>query len=163
MPKEETTSSKTTKETTTVEVSRRRMVQLPKPGLKNNQRINVKNRNRTPLLNRNNNIPVRITRNHKSSEIPTVPTGSNFSNLVNIQTINSREKPNTANVMNRKTQEMLSAAQRSKLKIAHLNIRSLKNRNRFIQIREHLRDTNYDILALSETWLNSTVTNAEAV
>ncbi len=63
--------------------------------------------------------------------------------------------------MNRGTQEMLSDAQRSKLKIAHLSIRSLKNRNHLIQIREHLRDTNYDILALSETWLNSTVTNAE--
>ncbi len=48
------------------------MVQLPRPGLENNQGINVKNRNRTPLPNRNNNIPVRITRNHKSSEIPTV-------------------------------------------------------------------------------------------
>ena len=63
--------------------------------------------------------------------------------------------------MNRRTQERLSDAQRSKLKIAHLNIRSLKNRNHLIQIREHLRHTDYDILALSETWLNSTVTNAE--
>ena len=63
--------------------------------------------------------------------------------------------------MNRRTQERLSDAQRSKLKIAHLNIRSLKNRNHLIQIREHLRDTDYDILALSETWLNYTVTNAE--
>ena len=72
------------------------MVQLPKAGLKNNQGINVKNRNRAPVPNRNNNIPVRITRNHKSSEIPTVPTGPNFSNLVSIHITNSWEKPNTA-------------------------------------------------------------------
>ncbi len=34
-------------------------------------------------------------------------------------------------------------------------------RNHLIQVRELVRDNNYDILALSESWLHSTVTNAE--
>ncbi|CAB3984845.1 Hypothetical predicted protein [Paramuricea clavata] len=55
----------------------------------------------------------------------------------------------------------LSDMQRSKLRIAHLNVRSIKNRNHLIQVRELMKDRNYDILALSESWLNSTVTNAE--
>ena len=43
----------------------------------------------------------------------------------------------------------------------HLNVRSIKNRNHLIQVRELMKDRNCDILALSESWLNSTVTNAE--
>ncbi len=57
------------------------MAQLPRPGLENNQGINVKNRNRAPLPNRNNNIPVRIT--HR----PELTKAVYRSNLINIQPI----------------------------------------------------------------------------
>ena len=46
------------------------------------------------------------------------------------------------------------------LKIAHLNIQSLKNRNHFLQLKDLIFHNNFDILTISETWLNSTVTNA---
>ena len=48
-----------------------------------------------------------------------------------------------------------------KFSFIHLNIRSLKNRNHFLQLREFVRVTNYHIIILSETWLNKSVKNAE--
>ena len=48
-----------------------------------------------------------------------------------------------------------------KLSFIHLNIRSLKNRNHILQLREFVRVTNYHIIILSETWLNKSVKNAE--
>ncbi len=77
----------------------------------------------------------RLAAIQRTSDKYTSQRGVNYNNLINIKAetklpigkcINSREKPNTANVKNRRTQERLSDAQRSKLKIAHLNIRSLK-------------------------------------
>ncbi|CAB4006335.1 Hypothetical predicted protein [Paramuricea clavata] len=49
----------------------------------------------------------------------------------------------------------------SKLKLAHLNVRSLKNRDNLIQLRELNGEHQYDILTISESWLNSTVKNSE--
>ena len=51
--------------------------------------------------------------------------------------------------------------QKSKITIAHLNIRSLKNKKHLIQLRNFAQEENHGILAVSESWLNSTVTNAE--
>ena len=48
-----------------------------------------------------------------------------------------------------------------KLSFIHLNIRSLKNRNHILQLREFVRVTNYHIIISSETWLNKSVKNAE--
>ncbi|CAB3982124.1 Hypothetical predicted protein [Paramuricea clavata] len=79
---------------------------------------------------------------------------------VNIQIVNSREKTLTA-ITKEHVPKPLSDMQRLKLRIAHLNVRSIKNRNHLIQVRELMKEKNYDILALSESWLNSTVTNAE--
>ena len=49
----------------------------------------------------------------------------------------------------------------SKIKIGHLNIRSLKKRDHLLQLRSLIRDNVYDIFVVSESWLNSTVSNAE--
>ena len=91
--------------------------------------------------------------------------GANHSNLLNIQI-------DTSNVSDKKTTQALpeqtlgqrnqpESFQRSKIKMAHLNIRSLKNRNHLIQLQMLTREKAFDILAISESWLNSTVTNAE--
>ena len=110
------------------------------------------------------NIPVKIS---SRSTLPSrsrpyfyVPIPTHKSNLVNIQIVNSMEKTQTA-ITKEHVPKPLSDMQRSKLRIAHLNVRSIKNRNHLIQVRELMKDRNYDILALSESWLNSTVTNAE--
>ena len=49
----------------------------------------------------------------------------------------------------------------NKIKLPHLNVQSIRNRNHLIQVRELVVDEKLDILTLSETWLNSSTTNAE--
>ena len=49
----------------------------------------------------------------------------------------------------------------NRIKLFHLNIQSIKNRNHLIQIRELVSDNKVDVLAISETWLNSSILNAE--
>lgn len=49
----------------------------------------------------------------------------------------------------------------NELKILHLNIRSLRNTEHLIELRELATSTKIDILTISETWLNSSITNAE--
>ena len=102
--------------------------------------------------------PVRIMLRYLAQNM--TQNGPNFSNLVNIEIVNSRENTLTATTKEH-VPKPPSDMQRSKLRIAHLNVRSIKNRNHLIQVRELMKDRNYDILALSELWLNSTVTNAE--
>ena len=48
-----------------------------------------------------------------------------------------------------------------KLKIAHLNIRSLRNTSHLIETKELVKSHKIDVLTMSETWLNSSVTNGE--
>lgn len=93
--------------------------------------------------------------------------GVNHSNLLNIQidtSIVSDKKTTTLEVLPVQTpgqRNQPESFQRSKIKMAHLNIRSLKNRDHLIQLRMLTREKAFDILAISESWLNSTVTNAE--
>ena len=77
--------------------------------------------------------------------------GVNGNNLRFVECVNQRpaEQPSTSKFL------------KSKLQIAHLNVRSVKERNHLIQLRELMREKNYDVLAISESWLNSTTTNAE--
>ena len=46
------------------------------------------------------------------------------------------------------------------LKIAHLNAELLKCRQQFFQTRELALENDFDILSISDTWFNSSVTNA---
>ena len=45
------------------------------------------------------------------------------------------------------------------LTIANLNTESLKNRQHFHEISEMVLEKKYDVLTISETWFNSTITN----
>ena len=47
------------------------------------------------------------------------------------------------------------------IKLSHLNIRSLKNRDHIIQLRLLVKQIKHEIITISETWLNSTVSNAD--
>lgn len=49
----------------------------------------------------------------------------------------------------------------SGLKILHLNIRSLRNSAHLLQLRELTNNRKFDIITISETWLNTTVTSGE--
>ena len=48
-------------------------------------------------------------------------------------------------------------ANQSNIKMAHLNIRSLKSREHFILLQHTIEEHKFDIFTLSETWLDSTV------
>ena len=50
---------------------------------------------------------------------------------------------------------------KSKVTVAHLNVRSLKTREHLIQVRNLMDEKKYAILAISKSWLNSSVKNAE--
>ena len=47
------------------------------------------------------------------------------------------------------------------VKIAHLNVRSLKCREHFVLVKEAILENKFDIFTISETWLNSSVTDLE--
>ena len=49
---------------------------------------------------------------------------------------------------------------KNNIKIAHLNVRSLKNREHFIQVKDNVI-SNFDIFTISETWLDNSVSNLE--
>lgn len=85
-------------------------------------------------------------------------TGPVRSNLLNIQFVTSvpDKRPSTT-IEPSKSSKFL----KSKLHIAHLNIRSVKERNHLIQLRELAGEKNYDVIAISESWLNSTTKSAE--
>lgn len=44
---------------------------------------------------------------------------------------------------------------KSKVRIGHQNVRSLKNRDHLVQLRSLAQENDLDILAVSESWLNS--------
>lgn len=56
-----------------------------------------------------------------------------------------------------------SCNKRANLKIGRLNVRSLKNRDRFLLVKDTILQNKFDVLTdtLSETWLNSSITNLE--
>lgn len=80
----------------------------------------------------------------------------NRSNLLNIQVRTNGIKSVTTTTSGRE-----KSNSGSKLRVAHLNVRSLKNRSHIVQVRKLMQEKGYDVLAVSESWLNSTVTNAE--
>lgn len=47
------------------------------------------------------------------------------------------------------------------MKIAHLNIRSLKNMAHYIQLKNLIAESNFDIFTISKTWLNELVRDSE--
>lgn len=45
--------------------------------------------------------------------------------------------------------------------MAHLNVRLLKYRDHFILVKQTVLDNKFDIFCMSETWLDSSVSNLE--
>jgi hypothetical protein len=90
-------------------------------------------------------LPHQLTIDNQSQSKARVPKvhRPNYSNLVKIRTM--------------KTQQPKSPH----FKLVHLNIRSLRNTAHLTQLKEFLSKTKTEALTLSETWLNTTITNAE--
>ena len=54
-----------------------------------------------------------------------------------------------------------SSKNKNNIKIAHLNVGSLKNRRHFVRIKDTVTSHNFDVFTISETWLDHTVSNLE--
>ncbi|CAB3994838.1 Hypothetical predicted protein [Paramuricea clavata] len=79
------------------------------------------------------------------------------------KTCKSNEKPSTANNINRariNNNQLSKSFHKSKIKTAHLNNRSLKKRDHLLQLRCLVKEKDYDVFAVLESWLNSTISNA---
>ena len=107
-------------------------------------------RDMSPNLNNLNIIPVRITTRlyaNKSTFRLKNPISVPNYNLIHIE-----KEPTQSNLEVRR-------GPKKNLNVAHLNIQSL-NRNHHTQLKQLMSVEDFDILTLSETWLNSTHTNA---
>ena len=62
---------------------------------------------------------------------------------------------------NNGTEAKRQPQQQQNIQIACLNARSIKNREHHIQIKDLVLKTKYDIFTVSETWLDSTVSDTE--
>ena len=52
-------------------------------------------------------------------------------------------------------------SEKNNVKITHLNVRSLKQRDHFIQVKDTAQTNDFDVFTISETWLNCSVSDLE--
>ena len=53
------------------------------------------------------------------------------------------------------------SSKNNNIKIAHLSVRSLKNREHLIQVKDTVTSNNFDVFTIPETWLDDTVSDLE--
>lgn len=146
-----------------------RLEETPGARLARHEKLNI-----SSLETRHTNIPVQITLpSSLSQRVSTkLPRYHNKNNLIKIsldQDSNHNNNPPSQRTHVPTEHGLMPTSQNnsnkrtnnSKFKIVHLNARSLKNRTNLSQIRELSREIKPDVLAISETWFNSTVSNAE--
>jgi hypothetical protein len=107
-------------------------------------------------------IPVRIS-SFRNSINRSKQSGRNRNNLISVFQRSHADVSTQANDINRASinNNQPSKSSNKKIKIAHLNIRSLKKRDHLLQLRCLVKGKDYDVFALSESWLNSSISNAE--
>ena len=84
----------------------------------------------------------------------------NYNNLITIITYHPAKPLSHAAQNTTRSNALEYRGQRKRIGIAHLNAGSLKNRERFAEVKDLALDKNYDILSFSETWFNTSVVNA---
>ena len=108
-------------------------------------------------------IPVRLSSFRNSRRRPK-QRGSDRNNLISVPQKSHADVLTHINNINRTNinkNALSKSFQKSKIKIAHLNIRSLKKRDHLLQLRCLVKENDYDVFAVSESRLKSTVSNAE--
>ena len=91
--------------------------------------------------------------------VPVQPNTRNLNNLILI-TPNKPENRNL-NCADQLIEMDSISVNTGLIKVIHLNIRSLRNNVHLIQLRELVRSAKFDIITISETWLNTSVTSAK--
>jgi hypothetical protein len=108
-------------------------------------------------------IPVRIF-SFRNSIYGPKQSGRNRNYLISVLRRTHADVSTQANNINRASinnNQLSKSFHKSKIKIAHLNFRSLKKRDHLLQLRCLVKVKDYDVFAVSESWLNSTISNAE--
>jgi hypothetical protein len=100
-------------------------------------------------------IPVRITRCENLRNRKTVLA---YNNLIPLQASENHISRNTCSTP-LTPNDQISVP--SSLNSVHLNIRSLRNTVHLTEVKELVKLKNIDVLTISESWLNSSVTNRE--
>ena len=95
-----------------------------------------------------NSIPVRIC--NRCGDINTA-LGKNTTKCSNEQNLIKIHVTNYDQTSNRLAGECNKQLKQNRIKLFHLNIQLIKNRNHLIQIRELVSDNKVDVLAISET------------
>lgn len=86
---------------------------------------------------------------------------SNIINTSNLITINLRN-PESSKFLKTPSNSCDERVRRKhNLKILHLNIRSLRNIAHFAQLKELNNREKFDIITISESWMNTTITSTE--
>ena len=112
--------------------------------------------------------------NKKYFKIPTIINNRNLfqdrshggANLHNLRSLNRtnqnkvQQRVESSSPVSLHSIESDRSSSISGLKVFHLNIRSLRNIAHLSQLRELARSGNFDIITISETWLNTTITSA---
>ena len=96
------------------------------------------------------------TKGYSCSRLNHYPNSTSTFQLTRLQTsgdINLNPGPTIFKQQNRKSA--------NNLKIGHLNVRSLKNREHLQLVKHTISQNKFDVLTLSETWLNSSITDLE--
>lgn len=110
------------------------------------------------ILNPTNPIPVRISNCYRRPINKLFTTRScHKNNLINIPVQN--EHTERSDIDNDNSVQYRSKT--SYFKFIHLNIRSLRNSAHLIQLKKLAYETKIEVITVSETWLNTTVTNLE--
>ena len=100
-----------------------------------------------------------IIREERQQNFQEKRRGANQSNLLNIPVDIFAAKTTSQGTLHSTIHG--NNSQKLKVTVAHLNVRSLKTREHLIQVRNLIDEKKYAILAISESWLNSSVKNAE--
>ena len=96
------------------------------------------------------------TKGYSCSRLNHYPNSTSTFQLTRLQTsgdINPNPGPTIFKQQNRKSA--------NNLKIGHLNVRSLKNREHLQLVKHTISQNKFDVLTLSETWLNCSITDLE--
>ena len=99
-----------------------------------------------------------IIRGERQQNFQEKRRGANQSNLLNIPVDIFAAKTTSHGTLHSTIHG--NNSQKSKVTVAHLNVRSLKTREHLIQVRNLMDEKKYAIWAISESWLNSSVKNA---
>ena len=102
-------------------------------------------------------ITTRITNRPKNNRKSMIRT-RNPNNCIMINT--GFRRFSNSQSYNNNTQFPVHNGQCKRISIAHLNAHSLKNRTRFAEIKDMALEKKFDMLSFSETWFNTSVSNA---